>query len=103
MPYTHVHKFAKHETPFPLGRHIDHDSRSRSFPFVVAPKTGGAQVSVTWPRNAPVLNQGQVGACVGNAMAQLLNCVMFAPCRQAVKHTEAWLNEQDALGLYSLA
>jgi hypothetical protein len=46
-----------------------------------------------------VLNQGQVGSCTGNAMAQLLNCRMFAGDRLG----KISLTEADALKLYSLA
>jgi hypothetical protein len=104
MPYIHLHRFEHHETPFPLGRHIERDSRSRHFEFKVAPKAGGGpQTSVIWTRNAPTLNQGNIGSCTGNAMAQMLNCAIFAPCRKAVRGNDGWLNEKDALGLYSLA
>lgn len=53
-----------------LGRHIEHDPRSRAFPvptgcrpMAIAPKT------ITWTRRAPIFDQGQTGSCVGNAMA----------------------------------
>ncbi|HEX4714329.1 MAG TPA: hypothetical protein VH164_05315 [Ktedonobacteraceae bacterium] len=58
-----------------------------------------AGTSVLWPHNTPVLNQGQLGSCTGNAMTQLLNCRMFAPCRLG----KVFLNEGDAISLYSLA
>lgn len=90
-----LHRFDKADTPYPLSRHIEHDSRSRSFAFSgpIVEKT------VVWPHNTPVLNQGQVGSCTGNAMAQLLNCALFAHCRLG----RVALNEADALKLYSLA
>lgn len=97
MPHQFVHRFPKQETPRPLGRHIDHDSRSRAFAFSVPERV--VERSVVWPHNTPVLNQGQIGACTGNAMAQLLNCKLFAPCRLG----KMSLAETDALQLYSLA
>lgn len=98
MPHVNTHKFEKKDTPFALGRHVDHDSRSRSFTFRV-PATPIVHRSVLWPHNTPVLNQGAVSSCTGHAMAQLLNCKLFAPCRMG----KMSLNEADALKLYSLA
>jgi hypothetical protein len=49
-----------------LGRHVEHDPRSRQFAFrAPAPP---AQ-SVRHYRNIPVLDQGQLGSCTGNAAA----------------------------------
>lgn len=108
MAHVIARRFEKVETPHPLGRHIQHDSRSRSFTFQV-PVTPIRQTTVLWPHSTPVLNQGQKSSCTGNAMAQLLNCDMFAPVRAAVKSlpwgdtTDHWLTEADALEFYSLA
>jgi hypothetical protein len=77
-----------------LGRHVEHDDRSRRFLAAQAP----AQRSVLWGHHAPVLDQGQLGSCTGNAMAQLLNTDPFTKSRAAVK--AGFLNEQDALKLY---
>ncbi len=97
MSHTFTHKFPKVDTPYPLSRHIEHDSRSRNYTFTsTAPIV---EKTVIWAHNTPVLNQGQVGACTGNAMADLLNCKIFAPCRLG----EISLNEGNALKLYSLA
>jgi hypothetical protein len=97
MSHTVLHKFPKTETPYPLSRHIEHDSRSRSFTYEA---TGPVvEKTIIWPHNTPVLNQGQVGSCTGNAMTQLLNCAKFAPCREG----KISLDEADALKLYSLA
>lgn len=53
--------------PRRLGRHVDHDPRSRGF---AAPELHeAALVSVRWTRRAPVWDQGQVGSCTGNAAA----------------------------------
>lgn len=53
-----------------LGRHVDHDPRSRSYAAPVLPES--AIVSVTWERRVPILNQGQVSSCTGNALTGLL-------------------------------
>lgn len=97
MAHTFVHRFEKNDTPFALGRHVEHDSRSREFLFTASAPV--VEKTIVWPHNTPVLNQGQIGSCTGNAMAQLLNCQMFAPCREG----KVSLNEADALKLYSLA
>jgi hypothetical protein len=98
MSHTHLHRFAKRQTPFPLGRHVEHDSRSRDFAFQL-PATPIVHKSVLWPHNTPVLDQGSKSSCTGNAMSQLLNCKMFASCRLG----KISLDEKDALALYSLA
>lgn len=77
-----------------LGRHIEHDPRSRDYAFRVAaakPKT------VLWEHAAPVLDQGQVGSCTGNALAQWLNTSF------AQSHRPGMLDETVAVELYSLA
>lgn len=111
MGSVHFKRFEQRDTPHPLGRHVQHDSRSRSFAFPV-PAVPVKHVSVQWPHSTPVLNQGQKSSCTGNAMAQLLNCDMFAPVRAKVKALpevagsapgDNWLTEGDALQFYSLA
>ena len=98
MTHTFLHRFPDNDTPYPLSRNVEHDSRSRSFGFQFDP-AAVVKKTVVWPHNTPVLNQGRVGSCTGNAMAQLLNCKMFAACRGG----KISLTEADALGLYSLA
>ena len=83
-------------TPAALGRHVNHDPRSRAYPAATATNIR----SVIWAHNAPVLDQGQVGSCTGNALAQCLNTEHFAAARG--KH-EGFLDENDALALYSAA
>lgn len=55
---------------FPLGRKVEHDPASRRY-AVQAPKEMPAY-SVTWPRRVPILDQGNLGSCTGNAMAAWL-------------------------------
>ena len=54
-----------------LGRHIKHDSRSVQHAVGVMPCS--AIKSVSWPRHAPILDQGQIGCCVPNAGTALLS------------------------------
>ena len=79
---------------YSLGRIVQHDSRSLNYRAPVAPVSR----SVLWGHHAPVLDQGQVGSCTGNATAQLINTDAFAPSRPS-----GYLTERDALRLYSLA
>ncbi|MCW2674773.1 MAG: hypothetical protein JWP14_3362 [Frankiales bacterium] len=55
------------EQPGPgrLGRHLEHDPSSRDYP---ADMTSPIK-SVRWSRRAPVLDQGDLGSCTGNAAA----------------------------------
>jgi hypothetical protein len=106
MAHVNLRRFEKQDTPFPLGRHVYHDSRSRSFTFQV-PATPIVHNTIIWPHSTPILNQGQKFSCTGNAAAQLLNCDLFAPARATVKalpegDPSNWLTEGDALQLYGL-
>jgi hypothetical protein len=81
-------------TPYPLGRVVEHDERSRFYQAAQAP----AQRSVLWGHHAPVLDQGQLGSCTGNATAQLINTDYFIKSRGA-----GYLTENDAVQLYETA
>lgn len=78
-----------------LGRLVEHDPRSRAYPArrVVRPK------SVLWTHRAPVLDQGDLGSCTGNALAQCLNATKFAASRPRRRY----LDEQYARLLYAKA
>ena len=65
MPETTVHTITRRAIPEvavegrPLGRHVNHDSRSLN--YLVAPD--GTVATARWNRVIPVLDQGQVGSC----------------------------------------
>lgn len=82
-----------------LGRHVEHDSESRRF----AAAADATVKSVLWPHAAPVLDQGQLGSCTGNATAQLLNTELWTVARTKIKGKGKWLTESDAVQLYHLA
>ena len=82
-----------------LGRKVEHDPRSRRFAAAPAPRI----VSRLWSHEAPVLNQGELGSCTGNALAQLLNTNKFRISRSKGRRHPGWLNQDDALRLYSRA
>ena len=76
-----------------LGRKVNHDPRSRAFP---APTTG-AHRPVTHRTYGAVLDQGNVGSCVGNAAAHALNTRPLHVVRTPVLH------EEQALQIYAAA
>lgn len=94
-----------HITPLPtndrLGRHVEHDDRSRQHPFTATRPT--QDKTVVWPTAAPCLNQARLGACTGFATAQLINTVAFTPTRAHVNHNSNYLTAKDAREIYSLA
>jgi hypothetical protein len=74
-----------------LGRHVEHDPRSRDF---MAPKAAQI-VSVTHQATGLPLNQGQIGSCTANALCGALNS---APDFGGGTP----LTEKDAINLYEL-
>lgn len=93
-----------HVTPLPeqtagvirrLGRHVEHDERSRAYP---ATDTAPPATAVLWVRHGKPFNQGQLGSCTGNATAGLLNTDPFRAARKG-----RLLTEKDAVTIYELA
>jgi hypothetical protein len=81
-----------------LGRHIHHDSRSLAYAF----NTDGLTLASIWhPRLIPVLNQGQLGSCTGNAGIGALGTAPFYDTLTDVQR--AHLDEPAAVDLYSAA
>lgn len=78
-----------------LGRHIKRDSRALAYPYR---HTGAAIKSVTWARHIPILDQGDVGSCCGNATTGALGT---DPFYDALPKGMPSLNEQLALHIYS--
>lgn len=77
-----------------LGRHVEHDERSRAF---AVPEADVAIRSVTHRRYGYPLDQGQLGSCTGNAIAGWLNT---APAHKA---NTPLMREADAVRFYSEA
>jgi hypothetical protein len=84
------------ELPGPgrLGRHIQHDPRSLRY---LVPSQA-VQVSKTWTRRTPVLDQGDLGSCTGNASVGVLGTEPFNGTLGATV-----LDEKLAVKVYSLA
>jgi len=53
-----------------LGRHVNHDPRNLRHPVGVLPQS--AIQTVSWTRQIPILDQGQLGSCTGNAATGVL-------------------------------
>ena len=76
-----------------LGRHIEHDSRSKSFE---ATTRKASLVTKYWKRHVAPFDQGDLGSCTGNAMAGVLGTDPFYGSVSPV-------NEQLAIDIYSAA
>ena len=77
---------------FRLGRHIEHDERSRSFPADGAAALKSAQ----HVRFGPPLDQGDLGSCTGNAAVGMLMTDPFYRSKRI-------LHEKDAVAVYEAA
>lgn len=82
-----------------LKRHVEHDDRSRDFAFTAVPPK---DITVIHDDLAPVLDQGNIGGCVGWTGADVLNTAMFTPVRN-LKRSGNFFDDSDGLIFYSLA
>lgn len=80
-----------------LKRHINHDSRSRRYAFNTA---GIKLTSVKHTRTIPVLDQGNLGSCTGNAGVGCLGTEPFASSGRVGTYS---LDEAGAVSLYAAA
>lgn len=64
-----------------LGRHVNHDPRSRAYPYLRAGAGPVALNPIYHPREIPIFNQGQLGSCTGNAALGIMGT---APYYQAL-------------------
>jgi hypothetical protein len=104
------------DRPYRLGRHVEHDPRSLAYAHGVLPKN--AIKSVEWTRRIPILDQGNLGSCTGNAGTGVLGTdsagrtasttITISAAGAAASHGlftagEHPLDEAFAVKLYSLA
>ncbi|BBB01084.1 hypothetical protein RVR_8336 [Actinacidiphila reveromycinica] len=106
-----VHRHRYTPTDPRLGRHIAHDERSRAFAH---PEMDASQLqAVEWTRRIPILNQGQVGSCTGNALTGVIGTdsaermaspvvQLRADKKKVFKAGSYRLDESTALKFYSL-
>jgi len=80
-----------------LGRHINHDPRSLA--YLVAEESSPA--SVSWDARIPILDQGNVGSCTGNATTGELGTGPFFDALEP--RVQKILNESYAVDVYELA
>lgn len=82
-----------------LGRHINHDPRSRRFPV----RATEPIESVQHVRHVPVFDQGDLGSCTGNAAVGCLGTGTFFGTLSN-DELDAWpLLEQTAVKVYGMA
>ena len=87
-----------------LGRHVRHDSRSLAYRYQRLRPVGIPTSDVLLPRHIPILDQGDVGSCVGNAeTGDLGTGEMYEALLAAFGASVPPLDEAFALGLYSAA
>lgn len=80
-----------------LGRHVEHDPRSRNYPVSARLNAAVPLVSKRWARRSPIFDQGQVGSCTGNAAAG------WVACDNNTRPGLTSMTEKDALEVYALA
>lgn len=91
-------KIEQHHLPgMYLGRNIAHDSRNLAYPWR---RQARALTSQVWTRHTPILDQGSVGSCTGNAEAGSLGT---DPDFGVLAVGHAPLDEALALKIYSAA
>lgn len=89
------------DTPYPLGRHLNHDSLSRLYPYRAPRKV--TLRTVQHQRNVGVFDQGELGSCTGNAA---VGCLGTGPFWETMNAHDApyWpLNQAAAVRCYSEA
>jgi hypothetical protein len=84
-----------------LGRNVRYDSRNARYPYQRQRLASDAKDQL-WPRRIPILNQGDVGACTGNAKTGELGTEPFyTDLTSRAKFASLVLDESFALGIYS--
>jgi papain like protease len=81
------------------GRHVEHDPRSRAYDVEPADRSQLRARSVLWRRWSPILDQGDISSCTGNALAGLLGSEPFSRNLTGA----ARFDEAFALDLYEQA
>lgn len=85
---------------YSLGRHQEHHAASLDHPFTLAAPV--THTTVYYPTTPIILNQKDVGGCVGFTGADLLNTQAYAAVRKAFNRGRLYQN-RDGLNFYHLA
>lgn len=98
---THSITITRYEPSDPrLGRRVHHDSRSLDYEYL--PRTATPKRKNTfWNSGTGPLQQGSLGSCTGNSVAQWLN-TNYANTVRHLTHSGKYMAEQDAVKIYSL-
>lgn len=83
-----------------LGRHVAHDVRSLLHQL---PKSDPPTTAIEWPRRIPILDQGQLGSCTGNATVGALGTDPDHAALEALLAAGLTLDEAEAVLIYSAA
>lgn len=88
-----------------LGRHVRHDPRSLQYLYPEA--VPAALTSVRWDRHIPILDQGDLGSCTGNAAEGCVGTgALYGPIPTSLVARptgDATADEKQAVALYSEA
>lgn len=84
-----------------LGRHVNHDPRSRRFP--VRPEIAAVLDTVQHVRHVPVFDQGGTGSCTGQAALGCLGTGVFFATMDADEQQAYPFDQTGAVGIYSQA
>lgn len=101
MNIHHVHLPEIHVPGKRLGRHVEHDLRSKTFKVVHPP--AAKLVSKKWVRHGSIFNQGDLGSCTGNAMAGVINTEPFYIVGRTFTEKNAVLLYENATRLDDIA
>ena len=82
-----------------LGRHVRHDPRSLAYRVIA----DGTVASASWERKTPVLDQGDLGSCTGNAACGVLGTEPFYSTLAHDLEIGLKLDENEAVSLYGIA
>ena len=85
-----------------LGRHVEHDARSWGYRIDDAVAHLSLRTKI-WNRFTPILDQGSLGSCTGNAMAGWLGCMPLLNSTDPKDNTFTRWDEACAVELYRRA
>ena len=81
-----------------LGRHVEHDNRSKQFAFL-GKRVKPEKKTTHWTSAAAPLDQGELGSCTGNALAQWLNTDFAQGYGSRAFGTSSWSTRPRSRGV----